>query len=486
MSWSNEEIIASLRYPGKLLPEDALREAIRHYDDIKPELYAALKLSPEEVKAVEADNEDGYMLQFFAMYLAAEKRDATVFPMIRDFFNEYGEDACEINGDMVCEHLDRILASLCGDAETLKAAAKLPGLDIWARSAFFSALGILFHLGQLDRAKLIDWFREWLESDDLSQQERTCIAHVCCDLSLSELEQVLVDALCTERIDPQSMRHKDISGAMQLEQMPEYTRRHYALVDNAIDVLQMWYRDLEYDIYAEMFAPEERALLAFLLSELNRKREEEPVTLAFLHGCTFSIVLTPEPLSVNEWLPQLFGGEMPPFDSIEDANKNLGVLMQIYNRMNQQRLEGSLHCPFDAARGTSPEWLDAIREWCRGFVCGIELRQEYWTQPDNALNAEEINSATMTLIAIADDAAIKEITGETESEGKSYEQNEFLAHAMLILPDAVRVLTEHTQALDAIRIAPVRSSKIGRNIPCPCGSGKKFKKCCGAPGKMVH
>jgi preprotein translocase subunit SecA len=25
-----------------------------------------------------------------------------------------------------------------------------------------------------------------------------------------------------------------------------------------------------------------------------------------------------------------------------------------------------------------------------------------------------------------------------------------------------------------------RSRKVGRNEPCPCGSGKKFKKCCGA------
>lgn len=25
---------------------------------------------------------------------------------------------------------------------------------------------------------------------------------------------------------------------------------------------------------------------------------------------------------------------------------------------------------------------------------------------------------------------------------------------------------------------PVRSAKIGRNEPCPCGSGKKYKKCC--------
>jgi uncharacterized protein YecA (UPF0149 family) len=26
--------------------------------------------------------------------------------------------------------------------------------------------------------------------------------------------------------------------------------------------------------------------------------------------------------------------------------------------------------------------------------------------------------------------------------------------------------------------------KIGRNDPCPCGSGKKFKKCCGGPTSL--
>jgi uncharacterized protein YecA (UPF0149 family) len=29
-------------------------------------------------------------------------------------------------------------------------------------------------------------------------------------------------------------------------------------------------------------------------------------------------------------------------------------------------------------------------------------------------------------------------------------------------------------------LTPVTRQKIGRNEPCPCGSGKKFKKCCGA------
>ncbi len=32
---------------------------------------------------------------------------------------------------------------------------------------------------------------------------------------------------------------------------------------------------------------------------------------------------------------------------------------------------------------------------------------------------------------------------------------------------------------------PKRSVKIGRNEPCPCGSGKKYKKCCGASGSLV-
>ena len=32
-------------------------------------------------------------------------------------------------------------------------------------------------------------------------------------------------------------------------------------------------------------------------------------------------------------------------------------------------------------------------------------------------------------------------------------------------------------------VKPVRSAKVGRNDPCPCGSGKKYKSCCGDPAK---
>ena len=58
-----------------------------------------------------------------------------------------------------------------------------------------------------------------------------------------------------------------------------------------------------------------------------------------------------------------------------------------------------------------------------------------------------------------------------------------------VFPDAVaeyahlgrsihKVLIEDRGAQTEAR----RTIKIGRNDPCPCGSGRKFKKCCGAPG----
>ncbi|MBS1116217.1 MAG: secA, partial [candidate division NC10 bacterium] len=35
-------------------------------------------------------------------------------------------------------------------------------------------------------------------------------------------------------------------------------------------------------------------------------------------------------------------------------------------------------------------------------------------------------------------------------------------------------------AASAPALAPAMKAKVGRNDPCPCGSGKKYKKCCGA------
>jgi preprotein translocase subunit SecA len=46
-------------------------------------------------------------------------------------------------------------------------------------------------------------------------------------------------------------------------------------------------------------------------------------------------------------------------------------------------------------------------------------------------------------------------------------------------PRPQRVQTSHGDAQEA-SVTQATSDKIGRNAPCPCGSGRKYKKCHGA------
>src|SRR5713226_4378519 len=66
---------------------------------------------------------------------------------------------------------------------------------------------------------------------------------------------------------------------------------------------------------------------------------------------------------------------------------------------------------------------------------------------------------------------------------------EFKKEALTLFEDMMaRIDTETVRYLFLVQPArteaeaprPVRAgAKIGRNDPCPCGSGKKYKKCCG-------
>jgi uncharacterized protein YecA (UPF0149 family) len=64
------------------------------------------------------------------------------------------------------------------------------------------------------------------------------------------------------------------------------------------------------------------------------------------------------------------------------------------------------------------------------------------------------------------------------------------------IPDLKKTLRERRERLLGIgselhRLAKNRDTKpstnavakVGRNAPCPCGSGKKFKRCCAARGQ---
>ena len=99
--------------------------------------------------------------------------------------------------------------------------------------------------------------------------------------------------------------------------------------------------------------------------------------------------------------------------------------------------------------------------------------------------------ATMLgLISKADDPPIPSDPGEdnaTEQAG-AVSDAELDALAMDFIPEMVVLLNDWTKRRSAapgpanLSRAPMGQPRVGRNDPCPCGSGRKYKKCHGAGG----
>ena len=67
-------------------------------------------------------------------------------------------------------------------------------------------------------------------------------------------------------------------------------------------------------------------------------------------------------------------------------------------------------------------------------------------------------------------------------------REEVIAHMAAGLLGAYRYFREHRQVKPGAHRSEPRHSaaKVGRNDPCPCGSGKKYKKCCGGAAVKLN
>ncbi len=66
-------------------------------------------------------------------------------------------------------------------------------------------------------------------------------------------------------------------------------------------------------------------------------------------------------------------------------------------------------------------------------------------------------------------------------EEKQEKEDSYKAAAKLNLTNITNVATSgpSSSGVGTLQAKPIKVKKIGRNDPCPCGSGKKYKKCCG-------
>ena len=77
-----------------------------------------------------------------------------------------------------------------------------------------------------------------------------------------------------------------------------------------------------------------------------------------------------------------------------------------------------------------------------------------------------------------------EAGAESDNRGVvEYEAKAIVRKKIHNLHEISRFVKENNQWLyvdgDILESPPVGRHKVGRNEPCPCGSGRKFKKCCG-------
>ena len=214
------------------------------------------------------------------------------------------------------------------------------------------------------------------------------------------------------------------------------------------------------------------ALDEFLMSD---RSPEDCMQLSDLDGFLTGIAVSPDMILPSEWLSAVWGGGDPEFASAEEAQQVLGTLMLRYNYI-LMTLEQNPDS-YQPLLWGAPDGRMLAVDWAEGFLDAIKLRRSSWDviwQPENLRLIAPIaafwGDASNPLFAGKDERSIADI------------QNEMVD----LLPDAVVAIhrfwkNSRSASLPKAQRAPVRStSKVGRNDSCPCGSGRKYKKCCGA------
>lgn len=208
--------------------------------------------------------------------------------------------------------------------------------------------------------------------------------------------------------------------------------------------------------------------------------DDRAMVLGELDGFIAGLLVLPEDVPPGEWFSAAFGlgkGQRSVFASIDHANAVLDLVMAYHDEIARTlKATPELYQP----RFPVEDDGDVIWElWIEGFAMAVELRRDRF-MAYRQVGGEVAGAALSMMMAI--DTVFDEHSDPVEL-GK-------LGNKMAALVrESVLTLYRHRQSgaplpgtpAFAERANPFASfGKVGRNDPCPCGSGEKFKRCCGA------
>jgi len=200
----------------------------------------------------------------------------------------------------------------------------------------------------------------------------------------------------------------------------------------------------------------------------------EAMTLDELQGFLCAILSGPESIAPSQWLPAALG-ESPRYESAEQAREALDLVMRFYNQIAQSLNDGEA-LDFVLYRPDESSEYD-YETWCRAYLEGVDFSPVAWEETGDSGEVEELLFPIVTLAG--------ELSVQTRRRLKTDEFAELLESCREDLAGVVLDIHRYWLALRA-KPATLRSgdATVGQNDPCPCGSGKKFKHCCGAPGRL--
>ncbi len=220
---------------------------------------------------------------------------------------------------------------------------------------------------------------------------------------------------------------------------------------------------------------DEQRIEAFLSSP---DRGEQVMSYPEFRGFLFAICGSPAMLKPSEWMPPIFGGDAGYAD-LQEAEAVIGSIMSAYNHGIAMASGDVAITP--RAAGLDPDSEPARKTWARGFAVGFAFVEDDWERALVALDDEDVedefDAVVFTLMIWGDpDAYRKEAEPDDDPEVVLDECRRAIPHALIHYATLGHGL--HLEALERRRTPIRKAPHVGRNDPCPCGSGRKFKKCC--------
>ena len=220
-----------------------------------------------------------------------------------------------------------------------------------------------------------------------------------------------------------------------------------------------------------------------LADRLEATADPEALTLEGVDGLFCALIASPRTVMPNEYLPIIFGPEESAFANIDDAQATMSLLMRYWNSIIADLERESIHLPFvfDTAAGELPG-----REWAEGFLAGTRLARDGWKELFDSEREGHLFMIPLMAGEVDPQWPKEPVTPQLEEDVlhsmsvgflRSYQHfTEARRRGALAAYDRAEPSRKPFSADPYVRPEP----KVGRNDPCPCGSGKKFKKCCAA------